>query len=296
MKIDQPLTEKFNSDKAFISVEFFPPKTEEATLQFQKTAEKYAALDPSFVTITYGAGGSTRDKTLEHAVFLKDDLHLQVMPHLTCVGHGKSEIEGIVEGFKVRGFRNIMSLRGDPPKNTKTFEAHPEGFRYANELVQFLKNKFPEFCLGVGGYPEKHPEAETMENDILNLKRKIDAGGDFITTQLFFDNQDFFDWVQLCQKSGIHAPVLPGLMPVSSKDQLLRIVGFCGARIPEKLLAGLEEASSEPQQAEFGYQWAFQQAVDLLSNGAPGIHLYALNKTEAGLRLIKDLRHRDLIS
>jgi methylenetetrahydrofolate reductase (NADPH) len=292
-----PLRTVFEKGTPFVSVEFFPPKSDDASLQFRKTAEAYANLSPAFVTITYGAGGSTRERSLEYARYLKDDLRQQVMPHLTCVGHGRDELAGMLKSYEDLGFRNLMALRGDPPKNSANFEAHPDGFSYASELVSFVKERFPDFSLGVGGYPEVHPEAPSAEIDILNLKRKVESGADFVTTQLFFDNDDYFAWADQCRKVGIHTPILPGIMPALQRDQLERICGFCGAKIPAELKAEMESAEkiSTGAMAEVGQNWALRQITDLLEKGAPGIHLYALNRVDAGQNIIRKLQKDGLV-
>lgn len=212
------------------------------------------------------------------------------MPHLTCVGHGRDELNAHADRLHDGGFRNIMTLRGDPPKGETTFEVAPDGLRYANELVSLLKNRHSDFCLGVGGYPEKHPEASSLEVDLDNLKRKIDAGADFITTQLFFDNATYFRFVDLCRARGITVPIVPGIMPVLSTKQITRIAAMCGTALPASLTRRLEVAAENPEIVEIiGLDWALDQIRDLVAQGAPGYHLYILNRARLALALAAGL-------
>lgn len=276
---------------AVLSVEFFPPKNEEGAQQILRTARELQPLRPDFVSITYGAGGSTRERTLEYGKLLASEFGFNVMPHLTCVGHSRSELAEILDSFAEAGFANIMALRGDPPKGQTTFTPHPEGFRYASELVAFIKQSHPQFDLGVGGYPEKHPESPSPEADLAALKIKVDAGADFITTQLFLDNADYFRYVERCRAAGITVPILPGILPALGLEQIKRFCAFCQATVPADLLTMLEAVKGNPQMEEkVGIEWAFAQCEELLANGAPGIHLYILNRSGAAVQLISHLR------
>jgi methylenetetrahydrofolate reductase (NADPH) len=277
-----------NTKKRFFSVEFFPPKTEEAAISMMKAAEEIQKLDPAFVTITYGAGGTTRLRTLDYATRLKDEFGFQVMPHLTCVGHSKNEICKLLEDLSSRGFCNIMALRGDPPKGEKNFTPHPDGFHYANELVEFIKSDFPEFSLGVAGYPDKHPEASTIEADINNLAKKIQAGGDFVTTQLFYDNSVFHSFITKCRAHGITEPIIPGILPILSLAQINRFCEMSGSSLPENLIQRLK-AAEDDKQVDVGVEWAFEQTKDLM-NVTHGVHLYVLNRSSSTIKLVKKLR------
>lgn len=282
-------------EKPVRSIEFFPPRDEPGWEQFCATARELLAMEPDFVSITYGAGGSTRERTARAARYLKDELKLLVMPHLTCVGANREEIQMIVEQFYQDGFRNIMALRGDPPKGETTFVPANGGLRYGSDLVALLKESYPEICVGVGGYPEKHPEATDMETDIRNLKTKVDQGAQFITTQLFFDNEHYFAFVEKCRAAGITVPIIPGLMPVLSYKQIRRFTQMCGASLPATLLTRLEEVEDEPEKVEaIGIEWAACQIDDLLSRGAPGYHLYILNRSGPALALVQALRGKQL--
>ena len=282
------LKDRFNQDKPLFSVEFFPPKDDAGGERMLKTASLIQPHNPDFVSITYGAGGGTRGTTLRYAKLLQQEHGFEVMPHLTCVGHTRDELLEILEEFSQAGFRNIMALRGDPPKGETTFKPVPGGLSYGSDLVSLIRENFPDFGIGVGGYPEKHPEAKNSEIDLQNLKIKVDAGADFITTQLFFDNSAYHNFVSRCHESGIDIPVLPGLLPVLSIGQVRRFCAMCEAGLPSQLENDLESAD-EADQPTIGANWALQQVRDLLSKGAPGYHLYALNKPQSTLQILEGL-------
>ena len=273
------------------SVEFFPPKTEEAARQLLETAKQIQAYEPDFVSITYGAGGSTRDRTLSYARKLQENYGYTVMPHLTCVGHSRNELKQIISEFKDAGIRRIMALRGDPPQNQSNFTPHPDGLSYANQLVELIHEVFPECETGVGGYPEKHPEAPSLETDLMNLKKKVDAGATFITTQLFFDNSFYFNFVSMCRDIGIHVPILPGIMSATSHKQVLRFCKMCGTSIPNALEQPLMRAGEDKHAArKIGMDWCYKQIRELLEKGAPGIHFYILNRADTVISLMKRLK------
>jgi methylenetetrahydrofolate reductase (NADPH) len=288
MSTGRSLKERFAEEKPLFSVEFFPPKDEAGGERMLQTASQFEEHQPDFVSITYGAGGGTRATTLRYAKLLQEQHGFEVMPHLTCVGHTRDELLEILEEFAVAGFRNVMALRGDPPKGETTFKAVPGGLSYGSDLVSLIRENFPDFGIGVGGYPEKHPEAESAEIDLQNLKTKVDAGADFITTQLFFDNAVYHHFVQRCRNTGIEIPVLPGLLPVLSIGQVRRFCAMCEAGLPAELEKKLESTADENQPA-VGADWALGQIKDLLENGAPGYHLYALNKSQSTLQILEGL-------
>ena len=212
------------------------------------------------------------------------------MPHLTCVGHSRTELNDVADRIHAGGFRNIMTLRGDPPKGVSTFEVAADGLRYASELVALLKARHADFCLGVAGYPEKHPEAVSLETDLDNLKRKVDAGGAFVTTQLFFDNEVYYRYVDRCSARGITVPIVPGIMPVMSLKQVQRFTSMCGATLPQALVRRLEVAAENTDVVEIiGIDWALTQIRDLLAHGAPGYHLYIMNRAKCALALAAGL-------
>ncbi|MBI3994350.1 MAG: methylenetetrahydrofolate reductase, partial [Nitrospirae bacterium] len=225
----------FDGRKPVFSFEFFLPKTPEGMIQFKSTVRDLKRLSPSFVTLTYGAGGSSRDRTIETAGMIQNELRLTTVAHLTCIAHTRSEIEAVVGKIRGLGIENIMALRGDPPKDGVLPPENHRDYRYAADLVRHIR-KMDGFCIGVAGYPEKHPEAATMEDDLRHLKEKVEAGADFITTQLFFDNADYFRFVDAVRAMGITLPILPGLMPVTNYGQLQKFAAMCGARIPAEII------------------------------------------------------------
>ncbi|HEY5079335.1 MAG TPA: methylenetetrahydrofolate reductase [NAD(P)H] [Opitutaceae bacterium] len=290
MSTDRPISELFALRHPLRSIEFFPPKDDAGVAALRQTAAALKAMAPDFVSVTYGAGGSTRQRTAEVCGFLRSEFGFTVMPHLTCVGHSRSELNEIADQIHADGFRNIMALRGDPPKGSAEFTAAADGLTNANELVALLKARHPDFCLGVGGYPEKHPEAPSAHADLANLKRKVDAGASFVTTQLFFDNEAYYRFVERCRAAGITVPIVPGLMPVLSLKQVQRFTQMCGTSIPQTLLRRLEAAGEAPEIVEaVGIDWALGQIRDLLAHGVPGYHLYILNRAKSALALAAGL-------
>ena len=283
-----------NAKRPLLSFEFFPPKDDAAMAALRTAAAQLLALKPDFVTCTYGAGGSTRARTLGVCTMLRDLGFGPVMPHLTCVGSSRAELGEIADDLFARGFRNIMTLRGDPPKGDTTFQPAPDGLAHASDLVALLNFRRPEFCCGVAGYPETHPEAISPEADLANLKRKIDAGGAFVTTQLFFDNEKYFEFVARCRAAGIRAPILPGLLPAISLKQVQRMCAMCKTTLPDGLARAMEAAGGDGEAAEYaGIRWAERQIEELISRGAPGIHLYILNRSKAALsrELVRFFEH-----
>lgn len=290
MQPDRPISALFAENRPLRSLEFFPPKDDAGVEALRQTAVGLQKIPWDFVSVTYGAGGSTRERTAQVSAMLKQEFGFTVMPHLTCVGHSREELNALADRIHAGGFRNIMTLRGDPPKGETTFQATMDGLRYANELVTLLKNRHPDFCLGVGGYPEKHPEAASLDADLEALKRKVDAGADFVTTQLFFDNAIYYRFVDRCRSRGITVPIVPGLMPVLSVKQIQRIASLSGSSLPATLAKRLEVAAESPDVVEIiGIDWALDQIRDLLAHGAPGYHLYILNRARSALALAAGL-------
>lgn len=269
------------AERPLISVEFFPPKTGAAQDIFNKGAVELTGLKPDFVSVTCGAGGSAAGPTLEISKQLRGLGYDTVIPHCTCVGVSCDELARSTGEIVAQGFQNIMVLRGDPPRGEKFFKPAADGFRYAAELVAFLRERHPQLCIGVAGYPEKHPEAPDIGTDIRHLKEKVDAGADFITTQLFLDNRAYFEFVEKCRAAGITVPVVPGLLPVISLEQINRMRTFCDFHVPDSLLKNLEAAQNDPVKMErVGLYWAIEQISELVEGGAPGIHLYLLNRAK----------------
>ncbi len=290
MSPDRPVSALFAQKRPLRSLEFFPPKDDAGVESLRATATALKRMEPDFVSVTYGAGGSTRERTAQVSDILRREFGFTVMPHLTCVGHSRSELEGVADRIHEGGFRNIMTLRGDPPKGETTFTPYKDGLRYASDLVTLLKARYADFCLGVAGYPEKHPEAASLESDLENLRRKVDAGASFVTTQLFFDNAIYYRFVERCRAAGINVPIVPGIMPVLSLKQIQRFTSMCGATLPAKLITRLEVAAENTEVVEMiGIDWALTQIRDLLANGAPGYHLYILNRAKGALALAAGL-------
>ena len=272
------------------SFEFFPPKDDAGVANLFTTIKSLRELDPSFVSVTYGAGGSTRRKTIEITKTIKQATGIEAMAHLTCVGHSRSEITTILDEIEAAGIENVMTLRGDPPRGQTDFVPHPEGFPHANELVRFIRAR-KNFCLGVAGYPEGHPEAPSKEIDLVNLKKKVDAGAEFIITQLFFDNRHYFDFTARARAAGIDLPIIPGIMPITDLAQIKRFTQMCGAAIPSSLLAELEAVDGNRDAvAQVGIRYGIKQCLELLQNGAPGIHFYTLNKSLSTRTILESLR------
>ncbi len=290
MTADRPISELFAQQRPLRSLEFFPPKDEAGVETLRQTAMALKRIAPDFVSVTYGAGGSTRERTAQVSRLLRTEIGFTVMPHLTCVGHTREELNGVADQLHAGGYRNIMTLRGDPPKGHTEFVPYKDGLRYGSDLVALLKARHADFCLGVGGYPEKHPEAPSLEADLDNLKRKVDACAAFITTQLFFDNAVYYRFVEKCRARGIKVPIVPGIMPVLSLKQIKRFTEMCGATLPEKLTKRLEAAGEAPEIVEsVGNEWAVTQIRDLIARGAPGYHLYIMNRAKAALALAAGL-------
>ena len=290
MIADRPISELFAQHRPLRSLEFFPPKDEAGVEALRLTANNLKRISPDFVSVTYGAGGTTRERTAQVSRLLRQEIGFTVMPHLTCVGHTRNELNGVADQLHAGGYRNIMTLRGDPPKGQTEFVPYQDGLRYGSDLVALLKARHPDFCLGVGGYPEKHPEAPSLEVDLDNLKRKVDAGASFITTQLFFDNAVYYRFVEKCRARGITVPIVPGIMPVLSLKQVKRFTEMCGAHLPPQLVTRLEVAAENADVVEMvGIDWALNQIRGLLANSAPGYHLYIMNRAKSALALAAGL-------
>ncbi len=262
-----------------ISFELFPPKTDAAMAQLGRVLPRLVALEPSFMTVTYGAFGSTQERTLEIAAGIKRDHGIETASHLTCVGSTREQIDSIVSSIRSSGLENIVALRGDPPAGETEFVAPEGGFAHANELVTHL-SAHHDVGIAVAGYPETHVEAPDAATDLANLVRKVDAGADVVITQLFYDNRDFFAFVERAREAGIRVPIVPGILPIQSLAQIQRIAGLCGAKIPAELERDLEAAADDADKVRsIGVEWAIAQCKDLLARGAPGIHFYVLNRS-----------------
>ena len=273
-----------------LSFELFPPKTPESEAAMWRTVDDLLAFRPSLITCTYGAGGSTRGTTLDvlRGVMARHDL--PVASHLTCVGSTVDELRGYLREAAALGVAAIVALRGDPPKGQTEFRQADGGLRHAADLVALIRTEFPEFTILVAGYPETHQEAVSPAADLDNLKRKCDAGGEVIVTQLFYDNADFFRFRDRCAALGITQPIVPGVMPVTNYAQIRRIATLCKARLPDEFTRGFEAAGDdEAAQFEAGVDFATRQVRGLLDAGVPGVHFYVLNKSPATSRVLRDV-------
>jgi methylenetetrahydrofolate reductase (NADPH) len=272
----------FYPDRKFtLSFELFPPKTPAGEEAMYASVAELMAFGPDVITCTYGAGGSTRDKTLEITQQVKRRFGVRVASHLTCVGSTVEQLRNYLREAQARGIDNIVALRGDPPKGEVAFKAVEGGLRYAAELVQLIKREFPSFGLAVAGYPETHQEAQSPQADLENLRRKIIAGGDVIITQLFYDNADFFRFRDACKSLGITAPIVPGILPVTNLSQIQRITSLCKACLPQHLVDDLSQRDDPEWQFDHGIAYAARQVQELIDAGVPGIHFYVLNKSQA---------------
>ena len=268
------------------SFEFFPPKTEKASEALFQSFQELALIQPAYVSVTYGAGGSTRDLTHDLLVRVRKETNLTVVAHLTTIGATKNELREILERYSEAGIDNIMALRGDPPKGSPGFIQPEDGFKYAVDLVRFVKKGFPHMGVGVAGFPEGHPETPNRLKEIDYLKAKVDAGADYICTQLFFQNSDYYDFRERCGFAGIKVPIIPGIMPIISRSGMERISELAlGARIPAKLLRAISRTHDDDAVAKVGTHWATQQVFELFDRGVKGIHFYTLNKSKPTLRI-----------
>jgi methylenetetrahydrofolate reductase (NADPH) len=280
------------SKRPIFSFEFFPPKSDEAAAQLERTISELGPLEPDFVSVTYGAGGSTREKTLDIVSRIKRDTGIEAMAHLTCVGATKDEIAQVLDRLGSAGVVNVLALRGDPPKGQTTFEATEGGFRYASELIAFIRERYgSKFCVGAAAYPEKHTECANPAVDLANLKRKVEAGVDFLVTQLFFDNRRYFEFVECARTVGIPCPIIPGIMPVTNAAQTERFTQACGASLPFAFASELDRRRSDPMEVlQLGVAHATAQSLQLLLGGAPGVHFYTLNRSTATRDVLSAIR------
>lgn len=282
------LREAYGQGKFGLSFELFPPKTPAGDAELFRHLDDLVTFQPSYITCTYGAGGSTREKTLDIVTRVHAQYGCPVASHLTCVGSTVDELRAYLRAATQRNVANIVALRGDPPRGESQFRPVAGGLRYANELVALIRSEFPHFGIAVAGYPETHQEALSPEADLENLKRKVDAGADIVITQLFYDNDDYFRFRQRCQQLGVAVPIVPGVLPVTNLAQIRRITSLCGAKLPADLVARLEQFQDDPQgQFEAGVDFAVDQVQRLFDAQIPGIHFYVLNKSPATCRVLR---------
>jgi len=284
------IKDAYENGRFGLSFELFPPKTPESEAMMWKTVDELMAYEPAMITCTYGAGGSTRGTTLDVIEGVRRRHDVSVASHLTCVGNTADELRNYLCEAGQRGVSAIVALRGDPPKGETQFRAVTGGLHYASDLVALIRAEFPQFGILVAGYPETHQEAKSPTADLENLKRKCDAGGEVVVTQLFYDNADFFRFRERCDQAGITAPLVPGVMPVTNFAQVRRIASLCQARLPEEFTRAFEAAGDdEAAQFEAGVSYAAQQVRELIDGGVPGIHFYVLNKSHATSRVLEQV-------
>lgn len=296
----------FQRDSVTFSFEFFPPKSDEAWGALFERINDFEALGPSFVSVTYGAGGSTREQTHELVMRLHRDSALDPIPHLTCVCHSEREIDDILDRYAAAGVSNILALHGDPPRDVTEYHRDQDAFRYAADLVRRIRafnerGDHPDprgFGVGVAGFPEGHPETLNRLHEMAYLKAKVDAGADYICTQMFFDNNEFYDWRERCELEGIDVPIVAGIMPIISLRGMERMADLAaGTRFPAKLLKGIYKRQDDPHAVrQFGILWATEQCRDLLDQGVRGIHFYTLNRSDATKQIYQTLGAKDSAS
>jgi methylenetetrahydrofolate reductase (NADPH) len=287
MRIDQIL----ETTRPVFSFEFFPPKTDEGQRNLEGALAELKKDSPDYVSVTYGAAGSTRERTVEVTKWIKEDLGLEAMAHLSCVGEPVERLREILDEIGAAGIDNILALRGDPPRGESEWRPHPDGLKYSVDLIELIRAQY-DFCVGATCFPEVHPEAVDLEHDLAYTKRKVDVGATFLISQLFFDNEDYFRFVANAREYGIDVPILAGIMPITNFEQIKRFTNLCGATIPPALHEQLEARNAEGEEAvaELGVAYATLQCADLLARGAPGIHFYTLNKSPATRAILSALK------
>jgi methylenetetrahydrofolate reductase (NADPH) len=287
MKIDRIIA---NADRPLFSFEFYPPKSDAGERVLGLALESLRQLDPDFVSVTYGAGGSTRARTLELTKWIKQELGIEAMAHLSCVGVTTDELRTILDGMSAAGIENVLALRGDPPRGETEWRAHPGGLSYSTELASLISADY-DACVGGACFPEIHPEAPDLAHDLRFLREKVDSGVSFLITQLFFDNDLYFRFVDEARAAGIDVPILPGIMPITNLGQIKTITGLCKASIPEPLREALEWRSHDPEAVlQLGVSYATLQCAELLARGAPGIHFYTQNRSHATRAILSALK------
>jgi methylenetetrahydrofolate reductase (NADPH) len=280
------IADRFGRERPVFSFEFFPPKTDAGFASLYRTIRELKRLDPDFVSVTWGAGGSTRSRTVELVIQIQREIGITAMAHLSCIGSTPDQLAETLDTLESGGIENVLALGGDRPAN---YQPPPGSFTYANELVGFIRSRWG-FCLGGACYPETHPAAPSPEADLDHLRRKVDAGVDFLITQLFFDNEDFFDFQRRARARGIGVPIVPGIMPILNAASIRRMTALSGAHIPDELQRELSQVEQDDARTrEVGVEWATRQCRELLQRGVPGIHFYTLNKSTATRAIFEKL-------
>jgi methylenetetrahydrofolate reductase (NADPH) len=272
------------------SFEFFPPKTDEGQRTLEGSLEILKDDSPDYVSVTYGAGGTTRSRTVDITKSIKRDLGIEAMAHLSCVGEPAERLVEILAEIDSAGIQNVLALRGDPPRGEDSWRPHPGGLSYSVELIRLIRERF-DFCVGAACFPETHPDAPDRASDLGYARAKVEAGASFLITQLFFDNELYFDFVEDARAAGVEVPIIPGIMPITNYGQIRRFTEMCGASIPDELSAQLDGRADDPEAvAELGVAYATLQCSDLLARGAPGVHFYTLNRSTATRAILAALR------
>jgi methylenetetrahydrofolate reductase (NADPH) len=284
------ISELLESRRPVFSFEFFPPKTDEGRRTLEGTLEVLKDDRPDYVSVTYGAGGTTRNSTVEITKGIKQDLGIEAMAHLSCVGEPVDRLVEILHDIDSARIENVLALRGDPPRGETEWRPHPGGLSFSVELIRLIRDRF-DFCVGAACFPEVHPDAPDRESDLRYAREKVEAGASFLITQLFFDNELYFDFVEDAHRAGIDVPIIPGIMPIANYGQIKRFTEMCGASIPDELTAQLDGRADDPEAvAELGVAYATLQCSDLLARGAPGIHFYTLNRSPSTRAILAALR------
>lgn len=283
------IIELFKTKKPVISFEIFPPKLDTPLETIYYSLEQFKALNPDFISVTYGAGGSHKDRTIEISSKIKDEYGIESMAHLTCVGHSREEIDTLLDSLHGNGLENILALRGDPPRDHPDFDFSKGAFRYANELIRHIRGK-NNFCIAAAAYVEGHVDCRRLNEDLIYLKQKVDAGADFLVTQLFFDNRLFYDFLDKAAALNITCPITPGIMPVFKADQIKRITYLCGASIPANLVIMMDKYENSPEDLrKVGIEYASKQIRDLIDNGVDGIHLLTMNRPKSSKEILENV-------
>ncbi len=283
------ISDKFKERKQGISFEFFPPKSAEGKDALMKVVKDLSAYDPLYVSVTYGAGGTTQDRTISALKWIKQETDLTVMSHLTCIGATRASMDALLKEYQAHGIANILALRGDPPKNAPAFDLTQGEFKYARDLVEFIK-KYDYFSIAVAVYPEGHGQSPSIEKDMDYTKQKIDAGADFGITQMFFDNRYYYEFMDRAAKSGIAIPILPGIMPIIDCKKIVEFAGFCNTTVPKEILDRMEPVMDMPEEMrKLGVEFAVRQCEDLMKHGVNYFHFYTMNRSDSASEILKTL-------
>jgi methylenetetrahydrofolate reductase (NADPH) len=284
------ITEILGHRRPAFSFEFFPPRTDEGQRTLEEAISVLRHDGPDYASVTYGAGGTTRERTVEITRWIKSEVGIEAMSHLSCVGEPVEGLVGILEEIEAAGIENVLALRGDPPRGEEEWSPHPEGLSYSVELIRLIRERF-DFCIGAACFPEVHPEAPDRDADLRYAREKVEAGASFLITQLFLDTRLYFEFVEDAREAGVEVPIIPGVMPITNVEQIKKITGMCGATIPDSLRRELDRRAGDPEAVmQLGVAYATLQCAELLAGGAPGIHFYTLNRSPATRAILAALR------